>query len=231
MKTLSFDTSTKFLSVACVDSGDVVSRFHEDVGIRHSEILAHTIGQTIEKAGWKIRDVELVAVGLGPGSFTGLRIAAATVKALAFCLDVKIKGVPTMDAMARRVSGDHERFAPFLDAHKGKVYTCVYERDSCGQISRKTEYLLVTVNDLLESLNDRVFFFGDGLSKYIRELEAHPLASTIPDVDWYPRAEDIALIGLDLARVSTDDPCQIDPMYLHAKECNITIKKSGSSKE
>lgn len=208
-----------------------MSRFHEDVGIRHSEILAHTIGRTVEKAGWRISDLELVSVGLGPGSFTGLRIAAATVKALALCLDVKIKGVPTMDAIARRVSPDREIFAPFLDAHKGKVYTCVYERAYHGEIFRKTDYLLVRVNDLLESLERRVLFFGDGLAKYARELEACPKASTIPDLDWYPRAEDIALIGIDLARVSTDDPRSIDPMYLHSKECNINIKNSGKSRE
>ena len=221
MNILAFDTSTKFLSVACLEDGEVMSRFHEDVGIRHSEILTSTIGEVMEEAGWAPRDIELICVGLGPGSFTGLRIAVATVKGLAASLELKVKGVPTMDAMARRVSGNRGRFAPLLDAHKGKVYTCIYEEDEDGNISRKTDYLLVTVNDLLSDLKENVFFFGDGIHKYKEELEAHPTAKIIWDIDWYPRAEDIGLIGLELAREGEDDPDTIDPLYLHSKECNI----------
>ena len=80
MKILSFDTSTKFLTIALLEDEAVKAEFHEDVGIRHSEILVSTIKDMLGKLEWKMEDIELMCVGLGPGSFTGIRIAVATVK-------------------------------------------------------------------------------------------------------------------------------------------------------
>jgi tRNA threonylcarbamoyladenosine biosynthesis protein TsaB len=221
MNILAFDTSTNFLSVACMQAGKVLGRFHEDVGVKHSDILVPTIAEVMKETGWSPGDIELVCVGLGPGSFTGLRIAVATVKGLALCLGVKVKGVPTMDAMVRRVTGRGGRFAPFLDAHKGKVYTCVYEEDERGNIFRRTDYLLVTVKDFLSGIKEEVSLFGDGIDKYEKELESYPMANIMRDVDWSVRAEDIGTIGFDLAREGTDDAETIEPLYLHAKECNV----------
>ena len=97
MKVLAFDTSTKYLSVACLEDEEVKSSYHEDAGIRHSEILTSTIKDMLDEANWKASDIELVCVGLGPGSFTGLRIGIATVKGLSAVLGNKVIGVPTMD--------------------------------------------------------------------------------------------------------------------------------------
>ena len=69
------------------------------MGIRHSEILVSTIKDILEKVSWSLKDIELICVGLGPGSFTGLRIAVSTVKGLALVIGCKVVGVATMDAM------------------------------------------------------------------------------------------------------------------------------------
>ena len=128
MKTLAFDTSTKFLTIAGLDDDHVLSSFHEDVGIRHSEILVPTIDDVLLKAGWRLKDVDLIAVGIGPGSFTGLRIAVATVKGFLTVINAKVVGVPAMDAIAMNAPQDKKMIAPFLDARKEKVYSCMYER-------------------------------------------------------------------------------------------------------
>jgi tRNA threonylcarbamoyladenosine biosynthesis protein TsaB len=222
MNILALDTSTDFLSVACLKEGKVLSCFHREAGIRHNEILMSVIDQTTREVGWEPADIELVCIGLGPGSFTGLRIGVATVKGLAACLSLKVKGVPTMDAMIRRVVGRRGLFAPFLDAHKGKVYTCIYSIDETGKISRKTEYLLVTAEEILCRIKDEVFFFGSGIIKYGDKLRTHPSAGIIEDIDWHPRAEDIGVIGGDLLRDGEDAPDVIEPMYLYPGECNIT---------
>lgn len=223
MNTLALDTSTNFLSVACMKEGRVLSSFHRDAGIKHSDILMSVIDETTREAGWKAKDIELVCIGLGPGSFTGLRIGVATVKGLALSLPIKVKGVPGMDAVIRRVRGRRGLFAPFMDAHKGKVYTCVYAVDGIGNITRNTEYMLIRVEDMLSRIKDKVFFFGSGIEKYGDKLKEHPAAGIIDDIDWYPRAEDIALLGAQLIKTSgEDDPETIDPMYLYPKECNIT---------
>ncbi len=196
--------------------------FHEDVGIRHSEVLVPTIKETLEKLAWRPEEIGLVCVGLGPGSFTGLRIGIATVKGLAAVLRNKVVGVPTMDAIVMNpLPQGKKRLAPFLDARKGKVYACVYER-SGGEIKRATDYLLVEVDEFLDGLEEEVFFFGDAVAGYREKLDSCPFAQYAEDVDWYPRAVEIGHIGLKKSLAATDDPEAIEPLYLHAKECNIT---------
>ena len=227
MKTLAFDTSTKFLSIALLEDRRVVSSFHEDAGVRHSGILIPTIKDMLEREAWRAGDIELVCVGLGPGSFTGLRIAMGTVKGLAIVLGSRVMGVPTMDAIAlspaaRKAEGS--RIAPLLDAHKEKVYTCIYDR-SGGTVERSTDYLLTEVDDFLETLDKEVFFFGSGVPKYKEKLDSSRLASYSLETDWYPRAVDIATLGLERSVRGTADPETIDPLYLHSKECNIIKRK------
>ena len=225
MKILAFDTSTKFLSIACLEDSEVLSSYHEEVGIRHSEILVSKMKEIIKEPGWRKTDIDLVCTGLGPGSFTGLRIAVATIKGLAAVLSNKVVGVPTMDAIVKNVSGTQKRVAPLLNAYKGKVYSCIYEREN-DKVIRTTDYLLLPVEDLLDGLQDEVLFFGDAIEIYRDKLEEHPLAKYSCDLDWYPKAADIGRIGFERSLKGTDDPGSIDPLYLHAKECNIISRGS-----
>ncbi|MFQ5953425.1 MAG: tRNA (adenosine(37)-N6)-threonylcarbamoyltransferase complex dimerization subunit type 1 TsaB, partial [Candidatus Omnitrophota bacterium] len=220
MKTLAFDTSTKFLSIALFEDDTVKTEYHEDVGISHSEILVSTIKDMLERIEWKFEDIDLVCVGLGPGSFTGLRIAAATVKGFSAVLNNKLVGVPTMDAMVLNFPSEAKRVAPLLDARKGKVYSCIYERDE-SHAKRITDYLLITIDELLANLEEEVYFYGDGVIKYEEKLKQHPLAKYDKDADWYPRAAQIGQIGIRRVSHMVDDPEVIEPLYLHSKECNI----------
>ena len=220
MKTLAFDTSTKYLSIACLEERALKTAFHEEVGVKHSEILIPTIKDMLKGLAWKISDIDLVCVGLGPGSFTGLRIAVATVKGLASACKNKVAGVPTMDAMAMNAASDSGLIAPLLDARKGKVYSSIYDY-SGAKLKKETDYLLLTIDELLNSLDKKVTFFGDAILKYRDKLDEHPLAAYDEAIDWHPRAVNIGLLGLDKADSGADDPETIDPLYLHAKECNI----------
>ncbi|MGB3112548.1 MAG: hypothetical protein WBB84_06230, partial [Candidatus Omnitrophota bacterium] len=130
-------------------------------------------------------------------------------------------GVPSMDAMALNFPSSEKNIAPLLDARKGKVYSCIYDRSGEGA-RRITDYLLVTVEELLESLEEEVVFFGDGVDRYEDKLAGHPLVSYDKNVDWYPKASHIGRIGLKRSCYMKDDPETIEPLYLHAKECNIT---------
>ena len=224
MKTLAFDTSTKFLTVACFDGDKIKSSFHENAGITHSDILIPVIKSIAEELKWDIRGIDLICVGLGPGSFTGLRIAMAAVKGITSGIKSKVIGVPTMDAIVRNVPGKNGLIAPLLDAHKGKVYTCVYKKES-EKIERKTEYLLIKAEEFLSKLKEEVFFFGSGIEKYKTELDSCGLAQYNENIDWFPRAVEIGRVGMTMARDKTDDPKTLEPLYLNAKEANITENK------
>jgi len=221
-KILAFDTSTKMLSVACLEKGEVKACFHEDVGIGHSTLLIPTIGETLRRAGWDKKDIGTLCVGLGPGSFTGLRIGVSAAKGLAAVLGCGVIGVPTMDAIARNAGTSDGYIAPFLDARKGKVYCCIYKK--CGdRVERVSDYMLVDAGSLLSGLKEKVFFFGDGVDKYKDELDACSLAEYDWETDWYPSATYVGQIGRERGDIINAE--ELEPMYLHAKECSITRKQ------
>ncbi|MDD4956449.1 MAG: tRNA (adenosine(37)-N6)-threonylcarbamoyltransferase complex dimerization subunit type 1 TsaB [Candidatus Omnitrophica bacterium] len=225
MRQIAFDTSTKFLSIALMEGAKVVSSMHEDVGIKHSEILVPCIKDILASSGWNIRDVELVSVGLGPGSFTGLRIAISTAKGLAAAIGIKIAGVSSMDAIAMNAPSGKKKIMPFLDARKEKVYTALYERKNTAS-TRVTGYLLAKAEDVLRTVDKDVFIYGDAVEKYRDILDSNGIKDVSPDADWYPKAIHIGEMGAAKAAAGEFDPPEdVDPMYLHAKECNITLKK------
>ncbi|MBD3379830.1 MAG: tRNA (adenosine(37)-N6)-threonylcarbamoyltransferase complex dimerization subunit type 1 TsaB [Candidatus Omnitrophica bacterium] len=222
MKVLAFDTSTKYLTIALLEGGQVVSEYHEEAGILHSKILITAVDGVLRSAGCGIKEIELVCVGTGPGSFTGLRIASATVKGFAAVTGVKVKGVPTIDAIALRPGIENVRVAPLLDARKGKVYSCFY-RILDGELIRLSDYMLLTIKDLASMIEHETVFLGDGLESYGDHLRG--VTSAIPrrDLDWYPRASDIGMLGIRMSRDGYDAPEDLEPMYLHSRECNITV--------
>ena len=99
-------------------------------------------------------------------------------------------------------------------------------REKNDALTRKSDYLLLGVDDLVSKLEEKVFFFGDGISKYKEHLDASPLAEYAEDIEWYPKAADIGRLGVIKAEKGELSSAEdIDPMYLHEKECNITQKK------
>jgi tRNA threonylcarbamoyladenosine biosynthesis protein TsaB len=225
MRTLALDTSTKFLSVALFDDNKVKAELHEDAGIRHSEMLVPVIDKLLKKIKWELAGLDLICVGIGPGSFTGLRIAVSTVKAFAAVAKTKVIGVPTMDAIVMNYKGSGIA-APLLDARKEKIYSCLYDMGGDSPV-KLTDYLLQPVGELLSGLEREVTFFGDGALKYRSEIDGCALARYDGKVDWYPKAVDIGRIGINNITGGTVHPKDLEPLYLHAKECNITQKRSG----
>ncbi|MDD3088734.1 MAG: tRNA (adenosine(37)-N6)-threonylcarbamoyltransferase complex dimerization subunit type 1 TsaB [Candidatus Omnitrophica bacterium] len=231
MKTIAIDTSTRYMSIALLEGERTKLEHHEDAGIRHSEILVPTIKRMVDEVAWKLKDVDLFALGIGPGSFTGLRISAAAVKAFALFLPARVVGVPSIDAIAHNAPAGHRFVAPFLDAYKGKVYTCLYG-SSEGLVRRIGEPALVEARVFLAGLKNEVFFFGDGTTKYAQELENCPLAGYDKAIDWHPRAATIGLLGIRRANMgNVDDPEALDPLYLHPKECDVSEEVLRKIKE
>ncbi len=224
MKVLAFDTSTKYLTIALLEDDKVVAEYHEEAGIQHSRILVSSIDDILKRAGWELKEIELICVGTGPGSFTGLRIAMATVKGFAAVLGVEVIGIPTLDAIAMNVVGQDVIVAPFLDARKGKVYSCFYRVSSKG-LEKISDYLLLTVDEVSDKLKEKTLFFGDAVGMYEEYLKKVPLVEIKKDIDWYPKAADIGRLGMDRAKQGLDDPEYLEPLYMHAKECNITVPK------
>ena len=122
---LAIETSTEFLSLA-VSRGDTVFAHHAQAGQRHAELILDSISALLERAGLRLGDLEGIAYGEGPGSFTGLRIACGVVQGLALARGLKVLGVSTLLALAEEAAVD--KVVACIDARMGEVYVAAYSR-------------------------------------------------------------------------------------------------------
>lgn len=131
MKILAFDTSTEWCSVA-VGEGTDWCRRDERVGQGHAERLLVMVDDALRAAGWVLRDVDGIAFGAGPGSFTGVRIGCSVAQGLALGADLPVLPVPTLAALAQSVFRDHgwRTILCCLDARMREIYVAAYVRDA-----------------------------------------------------------------------------------------------------
>ena len=232
MKVLGIDTSTESLTVSIVDEKKPPVDYHAIGTLKHSALLIPTIKRALNKSKIKIGDIDLFSVGIGPGSFTGLRVGVTSVRALAIALGKPLVGVPSMDAIAyngrvylkRMESREPDTvICPILDAKRKQVYACIYSRSS-GKLRRKSKYLLCPIEDLLKRLKGHVLFLGDAIHLYKKQLlnKRTLKARFLEDKRWLPKGDVIARIGLEKFRNGyTDNPYDLVPLYLYGKYCNV----------
>ncbi|MDP3730786.1 MAG: tRNA (adenosine(37)-N6)-threonylcarbamoyltransferase complex dimerization subunit type 1 TsaB, partial [Candidatus Omnitrophota bacterium] len=211
-------------------NGKIVSRLHKKAAMAHSSILVPSIDRVLKKAKLKIKDVDVFAISVGPGSFTGLRIGVTTVKGLAYSLKKKIVAVPTLDVIANNVKDLRGIICPILDARKNKVYSCIYRSDG-KFIKRISPHLLLPLEELKKKLAayDKIHFLGDVIGDAIfkpglkSKLQSRLVSKT--DKSWYPRAEIVAELALEeIGNKRFLSPEDLEPLYIYSKECDITGK-------
>lgn len=136
MNYLAIDTSGSHLTVIAV-KGERKSIFHEqNAGLQHSVRLMHAVARTMEEVELCGKDADFFVAVVGPGSFTGIRIGVATVKALAYAFQKPVKSVTSLD-LAAYDKGSAEKTLALVDARHGHFYACTYD----GRVAGKAEYL------------------------------------------------------------------------------------------
>lgn len=124
---LAFDTATPHVTVALHDGERVVASYSSPSSMRHGEMLAPSIEQVLAEAGALNTDITAVAVGVGPGPFTGLRVGLVTARTLGFSLGIPMYGVCTLDVLAAEaIDGGLEEFTVATDARRKEVYLASY---------------------------------------------------------------------------------------------------------
>ena len=170
---LNIDTATSVCSVALAKDGEVVGCLENNEGLNHSVLLGVYIDRLLQEHYWDAQQLDAVAVSMGPGSYTGLRIGVSTAKGLCFGSGKPLIAIPTLQALANAVARECREdalYCPMLDARRMEVYTAVFDRDN----------RMVSFSDLLAMR--KVFFFGNGSDK-TRDLLASPNACFISGVE------------------------------------------------
>ncbi|MDN5316082.1 MAG: tRNA threonylcarbamoyladenosine biosynthesis protein TsaB [Thermoanaerobacterium sp.] len=166
MKVLAIDSSSKTATAALVDETGVIGEFSIN-HLRHSIILMPMIDELLKMAEIKKEEITHIAVCEGPGSFTGLRIGAATAKGLAQSLNVPIVGVSSLDGLAFNVREFKGIICPVVDALRGYVYTSLYRGGAeLIPLSDVTLKEAGELPDIVNKYNDDVIYIGDGIIPY-----------------------------------------------------------------
>ncbi|SNU06222.1 tRNA threonylcarbamoyl adenosine modification protein YeaZ [Streptococcus equinus] len=208
MKVLAFDTSSKALSVAILDGENLLADVTVNIKKNHSINLMPAIDFLMKAVDLKPADLDRIAVAQGPGSYTGLRVAVATAKTLAYTLNIDLVGVSSLYALA--AAADFEGVVvPLIDARRNNVYAGFYKN---GQAIKEDQHM--NFADVLETVKDEkeVMFVGE-VANFCQQIEeAMPNAKTMTVL---PSAYAIGKRGQELQPVDVDS---FVPSYLKRVE-------------
>jgi tRNA threonylcarbamoyladenosine biosynthesis protein TsaB len=224
MITLAIDTATKTASVALLRDETVLVEYFFNLSVNHSETVLPAIHQGLSMAGIGIEGVDLFALTVGPGSFTGLRIGSSTVKGLALATGKPVVGVSTLEALAYNAIEYPGLICPMLDARKGEIYAALYRADGDGLFDVVMEEKATTPGEFLHRIDGEALFLGDGLNEHsglIRE-RLPGRARFVPSNRQAVRASSVALIGrIKLGRGERLDVVTFVPRYLRRSEAEV----------
>jgi tRNA threonylcarbamoyladenosine biosynthesis protein TsaB len=232
MKILAIDTSQKTVSVSILEDDVLRADIFINSGRHHSEILLTAIEQVLCLAGLQPDDVNLFAVTIGPGSFTGLRIGAATVKGLALSTGKPVVGVSTLAALSlNAASAGQPLICPMLDAQKNQVYTALYRLPNGADMEIVREEQLIDVDTWLQELEGDILFLGDGAVKYSQGIKTHfaSAACIAEGSQNHIQAATVAVLARDkFQRGEELDLLRFTPYYLRAPEAEVRIRQKTS---
>ena len=211
-KILSIETATTNCSVSLSETGKLVV-LQEDQGknYSHAERLHVYIQQAMTDSGWKLSDLDGIAVSKGPGSYTGLRIGVSAAKGLCYAADLPLISIPTLQSLAVQLRNTAEVIVPMLDARRMEVYSAVYNGQ--GEELRSTDAEILdeySFSDLLKA--GRVSFIGNGVAKW-QQLCHHVNASFHPEI--LPSAKEMAALAYEKWKAQQfEDVAYFEPYYL-----------------
>lgn len=197
MKILAVDSTATTASVAITEDELLLAEYTISNGNTHSETLLPMIEASLNTLGLSVSDIELFACSAGPGSFTGVRIGAATVKGLAFGSEKPCVAVSTLEALAYNLVGIKGLICPVMNARRSQVYTALFESDG-KTLTRLCDDDAISISELdsmLAQKNLPVSFCGDGYDVTIPEIKLTTIFPT-PKRQQIQSAYSVACVAL-----------------------------------
>lgn len=232
MLILGIDTATSQVGCAIGGHEGVLASIHSSRGRRHAETLTPAIEFLCKQARIELNEISAIAVDLGPGLFTGLRVGISSAKAMAHALRVPMVGIPSLDLMAFPVRFTPRLIVTVIDARRGELFYAFY-RQVPGGITRVSDHLLGSPDDLASELlakGEECLLVGDGAIRYREMFEGMKRIEFAGEGLAYPLASSLVLLAH--AKAVKEEfvmPWDLAPLYLRKPdaEINWTTRDAG----
>ncbi|WP_139491910.1 tRNA (adenosine(37)-N6)-threonylcarbamoyltransferase complex dimerization subunit type 1 TsaB [Brevibacillus dissolubilis] len=226
MRVLAFDTSSPVLTVAVADESRVLGEWTTNLNKNHSVTLMDGISALLDEIKTDPDQLTAIAVGQGPGSYTGVRIGVSTAKSMAWSLGIPVIGVSTLETIAMNAIGFGGLIVPLFDARRGQVYTGCWDSVEMTSLRSVLDERIILLRDWLPQVLEQaagrpVLFLGDDVSLHRAVIEemVGEQARFAPSGLNHPRAAQIAWLGMQkLEQADAPDTHAVNPEYLQVSE-------------
>lgn len=242
MLILGIDTSTEILAISILEDNNLLGEYNLSLKRQHSEKLIPLIKEILTQLNIAPEELEGIAVGTGPGSFTGLRIAITAAKMMGRVNKIPVKGVSTLEVMAAGVRGDY--ILPLIDARRNRVYYSLYKSNiKDAQENMEINYLVKNILDLsaadIDKLPDiiseyrdkEIVIVGNKVKPAVEIFKKHNFNIFSAETENnFPRAAVIARLGHNyINKGENDNIYELKPLYLKKAQAEINWQKKYKS--
>lgn len=225
MKILALDTATKSCSVAIIEAGSLSAELTTLKDQTHSKQLMELIHKGLEMSGFSADELDGLAVTVGPGSFTGLRIGISTIKGLAHALEKPVVGISSLDVLAWQCADRSYLICPLLDARKGEVYSATY-RFNNDTLTPKSPEIASAPEAAIQKIKEPCVFIGSGAQLYRRNISTvlGDLAYFAPESQNIIRASSVAFLSMERFETrDTVEAADLVPHYIRKSDAELNF--------
>lgn len=219
-RALALETSGRIGSVALVEDGVVLGEHTFPHGLKHAAAMIPLVDGLMRTRGWTPRDLGEIYLSLGPGSFTGLRIAVTVAKTMALATGAKVVAVPTVAVLARNAPPEATSLIIVLDAKREQIFTARFSRGAAGAWAETEPAHVDSLPAMLDRSPRPVHLLGEGLPYHEKFVpKDDPGVIVTPAETWRARAAAVAEIGVAMAAAGRfADPFTLTPLYIRKPE-------------
>ena len=234
MKILSMETSSNICSVAILEDNEVIKEISICDENTHSQKLMPLVSQIFEQTNLSLEDIDLFACDKGPGSFTGIRIGIATLKAFSDVSSKPIIGISSLDALAHNITTDGY-ICSLIDAKHDNVYCCIYQL-SDNIYTKIQDYSFNNIHELAQELskyNNLIFFVGNGSILYKDVLQSELKEKAIINED----SSVHSINAINICKVafqgflsnSNKNFFDVEPLYIKKSSAEISLEEKSNA--